>query len=41
MHIRPPDAKPLQTPGYVKLPSTMGGPRWSIKGRDELDICPI
>jgi hypothetical protein len=31
------DAKPETRPGYVKLPSTLGGPYYTVKGREELD----
>jgi hypothetical protein len=41
LHIRPSDRQPDQTPGYVDPPSTLGGPKWVIGGRDPLDLEPL
>jgi hypothetical protein len=41
MHIRPKDAVPDQTAGYVQLASTLGGPKWAIGGRDDLEVLPL
>ncbi|KAH0803804.1 uncharacterized protein GO595_002634 [Histomonas meleagridis] len=41
MHIRPKDKGSEETPGYVALPSTLQGPYWTIKGRENLDLIPV
>jgi hypothetical protein len=41
MHIRPNDPKPDATSGYLKLPSTLAGPKWSIGVRDDIDVMPL
>jgi hypothetical protein len=41
LHIRPAARRLDETPGYVDLPSTLGGPKWVIGGRDTLDVMPL
>ena len=38
IHTRPPDKKIESTPGYRNLGSTLGGPRWTIKSREDDEI---
>ncbi|OHT04919.1 hypothetical protein TRFO_27477 [Tritrichomonas foetus] len=41
MHIRPKEPERQQTPGYLKLPSTFSGPRYTIGNRETLDMMPM
>jgi hypothetical protein len=41
MHIRPAQPQPDATAEYVALPSTLGGPKWVITGRDQSDVMVI
>ena len=41
MHVRTKLPGPEQTPGYYYKGSTLGGPRFTIGRREELDLCPI
>jgi hypothetical protein len=41
MHIRPEDKGPDETPGYFDLGSTLGGPYWTIKRREPLELVPV
>jgi hypothetical protein len=41
MHIRPPDPPPDTAVGYRKLPSTLTGPRFTIKNRETLDLAAV
>jgi hypothetical protein len=41
MHIRPKDRGPEETPGYLNLPSTLRGPKWTIGNREPLDLIPV
>jgi hypothetical protein len=40
MHVRPRDPTPDTAPGYRALPSTLHGPYFTIKGRENLDLAP-
>ena len=41
MHIRPKDPQPRDSVGYYKLPSTLGGPRFTIGNRETLDLIMV
>lgn len=41
MHVRTKMHQPEETPGYVALPSTLGGPKFSIGQRETLDLVPV
>ena len=38
MHIRPREPEKAQTPGYLKLPSTFSGPKYTIGAIEDLDM---
>lgn len=38
MHIRPKEPEKPQTPGYLRLPSTFSGPKYTIGAREDLDM---
>jgi hypothetical protein len=40
IHIRPADRSPDQRPGYIALPSTLTGPKYTIGVRDPMDVIP-